>query len=672
MYSTKDQYGLPDDVTWTSAAKASATAKNPKDLFDVVEAYGDEAAKAGKFPVSFYTHMICAAAQVDAQLGWDLYTKSKQNNVNGGVQHYHLIIQNFLRVKGHDVIPFLYEDMKAKGVLPDESTYYLIVTGLARIGKYEKIYEVLQEMRDRKMTPTQQMYSAIFDSLSRTGDFKGSLKILEQMKQDGLKPALNMWTNLMFTLGKAAQYERAVQTLSDLKDPHMDNISYKTLLHTLVKIRLGEYSSNTLDEMKNTGMQFDENLKNVMLLLGEEDDGSNLDAVLAQMAAAGVTPDEPIFNILMDQAVRKRNIDQVRAIMGKMEQYHVKPSNVTWNIYMRGLGMAGLIDELMQVWETKFETKTRSLIDYNAILHQMVRNGKLDIVARIFNEMNTSGIEPTEVTANILMTGYGKARQLDRCVDIFNAFKRKYGSLSAVAYNTLMGCCLMNKRPDRAIELMDKMKAEGVQPLSYLGWDVASEGITRMNRLEQSWDTVQKQPSGIPAYCDLIQLCIECNRPDLVQRVINITHQSDTLKWQDVEHELPEKAKEKLKEWEKEEKLSMTATVEMDNLAAELNKPGVSTSRRPQRGPSAAQATQQEPNEPKLEDVPEFDNSKIRWGHEKPEPAQSGTEAATSSSTEAAKSETEPAKSGNEGEAKPASETEKTDPKAENNPTTGS
>jgi len=174
------------------------------------------------------------------------------------------------------------------------------------------------------------------------------------------------------------------------------------------------------------------------------------------------------------------------------------------------------------------------------------------------------------------MTGYGKAHQLDKCFTIFAAFKDKYGTLSAISYNILMGCCLMNRRPDRAIELMDQMKAEGVQPLSYLGWDVATEGISRINRLEKSWDSVQKQPaSGIPAYCDLIQLCVECNRPDLVQRIIDITQQSETLNWQAVERQLSESTAARIKEWISQRRIHTNAksTEESDQRSAQQQKP---------------------------------------------------------------------------------------------------
>lgn len=44
------------------------------------------------------------------------------------------------------------------------------------------------------------------------------------------------------------------------------------------------------------------------------------------------------------------------------------------------------------------------------------------------------------------------------------------------------------------------MKEKGVQPLSNLGWEEATEGIRDINELEQSWDTVQKQPEGVSSY----------------------------------------------------------------------------------------------------------------------------------------------------------------------------
>lgn len=48
----------------------------------------------------------------------------------------------------------------------------------------------------------------------------------------------------------------------------------------------------------------------------------------------------------------------------------------------------------------------------------MKKCSRLDLVAKLFNEMNQSGIEPNEVTAGTLMQAYGTALQLDHCFQV--------------------------------------------------------------------------------------------------------------------------------------------------------------------------------------------------------------------------------------------------------------
>lgn len=48
----------------------------------------------------------------------------------------------------------------------------------------------------------------------------------------------------------------------------------------------------------------------------------------------------------------------------------------------------------------------------------MARCNRLDMVAKLFNEMNQSGMEPNEITANILINAYARALQLDNCFTV--------------------------------------------------------------------------------------------------------------------------------------------------------------------------------------------------------------------------------------------------------------
>src|SRR5262249_7935052 len=91
-------------------------------------------------------------------------------------------------------------------------------------------------------------------------------------------------------------------------------------------------------------------------------------------------------------------------------------------------------------------------------------------------------------------------------------------------------------------------------------------------------------------YTELIKLCIDCKRPDLVQRVINLTHQTDNdnaLKWEEVEKTLSPHEISKIKEWVDSEQLTMNPTQIYEFGGTTL--PGVPptgpAARRPRRGP---------------------------------------------------------------------------------------
>lgn len=109
-----------------------------------------------------------------------------------------------------------------------------------------------------------------------------------------------------------------------------------------------------------------------------------------------------MFNILLDGCVRKKRMDQARAAIQRMQsQYHIAPSHITWGIFLKGLGISGLVDEAVALFQEKMPPATRSQYDYNTMIHQMVRNNRVDLAIQFFNEMNTSGVEPTEITASI-------------------------------------------------------------------------------------------------------------------------------------------------------------------------------------------------------------------------------------------------------------------------------
>lgn len=65
-------------------------------------------------------------------------------------------------------------------------------------------------------------------------------------------------------------------------------------------------------------------------------------------------------------------------------------------------------------------------------------------------------------------------------------------------------------------------------------------------------------------YVDLVKLSVKCNRPDLVQRVVNMTHQGDTLKWSDVEAKLNPTEQDVIAAWVHDNRMSYKETDVLD------------------------------------------------------------------------------------------------------------
>jgi len=305
------------------------------------------------------------------------------------------------------------------------------------------------------------------------------------------------------------------------------------------------------------GITFDSNFKNLISGISPEkgsntNNGDYLQNVLEEMKNANVKPDERLFNLVINDLVKRKRIDHARDVIRTMEvEFKIPPSKITWSILMKGLGSVGHVDEMLAIFQ-KIPQQQLSEIEFNTIMYMLIKNHRLDLAIDYFDMMNTSGIEPSNITANILMDGFGRARDLDKCFEIFDAFKEKK-KMGTISYNILMSCCMMCRRPDLAVEQLDKMQKETKQPINFLGWNIASDGIEKMNKLEQDFDILQKDRTGIGAYGELMKTCVECGRKDLVTKVTEMMKESQ-VSLKDVAFELKRKDKtgelyEKVKGW---------------------------------------------------------------------------------------------------------------------------
>jgi pentatricopeptide repeat protein len=516
MVETSDRYKYPNDYTWLSVASACA-GQDPYLAIKLFEQYGRD---FSKLPSAFWEKLIYLMFQVrkmPMKDVWNIWKLCKQHCAKLDSSLYSTFIVGMNKLQVHESVIELMEEMRKSNIEPEEPVYLAAIGACVKTNRLDQAQEILFSMRNSHYKPNQTAYMLVLEAYVKAGDFAKALGLLEHMKIDNVKPTATMWSVIIHGLGRATQFERACSILEQAKQA-LDHVSYGTVLKSLFQTRLGEYSLQQLQELRASGMNVaDVNLRNaIVTAMGDGGVQSSFQSVLDEMDAAGIQPDEVMFNILLTNCVPHKKLDQARALIKRMEQqYHITPSSVTWGIFLRVLGSCKKVDEAVAIFDEKVPPQKRTMYDYNVMIHAMMRNNRMDLALKYFDELNTTNLGVSEITANILMNGYSRTKSLDRCFETFASFKDRLQNMSAVSYNTLISCCISHKKPDRAVQVLADMHAAGVQPLNTAGWDVAEGGINMFNKMEQGMDLVKKT-SGITACSDLLRLCAECNRRDLV------------------------------------------------------------------------------------------------------------------------------------------------------------
>ncbi|RZC70022.1 hypothetical protein C5167_033331, partial [Papaver somniferum] len=82
---------------------------------------------------------------------------------------------------------------------------------------------------------------------------------------------------------------------------------------------------------------------------------------------------------------------------------------------------------------------------------------------QLFNDMQHKGIQPNQVTYNILIDGLCRNGEVGTAINLFNEIKSSGQSLDLITYGALLNGLLKNQVVDRAIEIFHSMEDNGFE-----------------------------------------------------------------------------------------------------------------------------------------------------------------------------------------------------------------
>lgn len=210
-----------------------------------------------------------------------------------------------------------------------------------------------------------------------------------------------------------------------------------------------------------------------------------------EMRSKGVRMNTAACNAFVDAQARVGNMDEVLLIVEAMAQDGCRPDGITHSTIVKGYGVKGDLDKAMDVLRSMQDSGMHhDAIVYNTILDGCTKHKRTDLVDPILESMQEHHISPTNFTLGILVKFYSRQKQLDKAFACMTTLPKRGNFIpNCQVWSCLMGACLMNGSPAKALQVFRDMRATGQSADTRACTSLVS-GLVRMGQLKDAVQVV--------------------------------------------------------------------------------------------------------------------------------------------------------------------------------------
>jgi len=209
-----------------------------------------------------------------------------------------------------------------------------------------------------------------------------------------------------------------------------------------------------------------------------------------EMSVSRVPFNTVVYNALIDSQARVGAMDRVSLLVESMEPDGCAPDGITYSTIVKGYCVKGDLDTAFEVFRSM--QKTGMAVDsviYNTIMDGCTRHNRGDLADMVLDDMEKNKVKPSNFTLGILVKMYGRRRQLDKAFEVIEELPKRHGlQVNAQVRTCLLGACLSNHDPARAVKVFQDIKASGCADAKAYGSLIA--GLVRLGQLEKAAELV--------------------------------------------------------------------------------------------------------------------------------------------------------------------------------------
>ncbi|KAL6531661.1 hypothetical protein OROMI_028024 [Orobanche minor] len=301
--------------------------------------------------------------------------------------------------------------------------------------------------------------------------------------------------------------------------------SFDLLLRSLCRINLHGSAELVYDYMKSDGVRPNNSLLHFLISsFGNSGNFMVAGRILvaeAELCSQGEKTDGPfVCNKFLGSLISKNRVDEA-VIFFKghiLKSRSLRPDNCSFNIVMRGLCLAGRVDEAFELFDIMRSFNCLpDIVTYNTLINGLCRAGNVDRARELLREIQLHGdFSPNVVTYTSLVSGYCKSCQMEDATYLLNEMITCGTKPNLFTYNVIIDGYGKRGELGSALKIYEKMISSGFNPdiVTFTSLIDAHSRLGEINDCMKLWHEMneRKVPPNLFTFSILVNALCRVNR----------------------------------------------------------------------------------------------------------------------------------------------------------------
>lgn len=350
-------------------------------------------------------------------------------------------------------------------------SYHILVDVLGSGRQFAILWDLLLEMRESQCCEiSPDIFWVIFRAYSRANLPRDAIRAFNRMVEFGIKTTIHDLHQLLYALCKRKHVKDAHQFFDKVKDGFDPSVkTYSILIRGWGDIGDKDEARKLFDEMIDRGCSLDVQAYNSYLEAlcrgGSVDEAYE---IFRGMVPKGVDPDACTYSIFIRAYCEANDIHSVFRVLDRTRRYNLLPNVFTYNCIIKKLCKNDKVADAYQLLDEMIGRGVRpDAWGYNSILAYHCDHCEVNGALRLLARMEDDKCMPDRHTYNMLLKMLIRVGRFDRVAEVWDGMGERgfYPSVSTYAV-MVHGLCKKKGKLEDACKYFEMMIDEGLPPYS--------------------------------------------------------------------------------------------------------------------------------------------------------------------------------------------------------------